>query len=319
MSRELQVASLGEDDSFDLLVATLGYESRAINVAQMLEARTERIVAIDYAVHHVHSYASNLAYFEGHEILREPDSALRKRLLGCVQDVREALDARDEARAPRVAVDISCMDRDRLAKVVLALTVDQDQELEVHFFYSFARFDQNLVGSEGTVLVNRPIEEMEGWPSDPDAGLVCVMSLGFESRLATAAVETLEPSHVIALLPLGDDDRYDEVVKQRNVELLSGATESVHVSSYRVDDPLRTILDLNASVEALTRRARVVIVPIGPKTFALAAILVGVAHPTNTTVWRMSADDGRTPEDRVASGTIVGLRVLTIAPGRHPT
>jgi hypothetical protein len=313
MTRDLQVGPLGEAESFDLLVATLGYESRAINVAQMLEARTERIVAIDYAVHHVHSYEANRNYFEHHEILQEPASAVRKSLLGYVQDVRDRLAARDDVRPPRIAVDISCMDRDRLAKVVLALTVDQDRALEIHFFYSFAQFDQNLVGSEGTVLVNRPIEEMEGWPSDPDAGLVCVMSLGFESRLATAAVETLEPSRIIALLPLGDDARYDGVVKDRNQELLAQTTENVHVSSYRVDDPLRTILDLNASVEALSRRARVVLVPIGPKTFALAAILVGIAHPTNTTVWRMSADDGRTPEDRVASATVVGLRVLVNA------
>ena len=317
MTRELRVGPLEEAESFDLLVATLGYESRAVNVARLLEGRALRIVAIGYPVHHVHSYAANLAYFEAHEILQEAASAIRKSLAIRVQDIREALLARQEERPPRVAVDISCMDRDRLAKVILALTVDQDQDLEIHFFYSFAQFEKNLVGSEGTVLVNRPIEEMEGWPSDPDAGLVCVMSLGFESRLATAAVETLEPSRVIALLPLGEDERYDEVVKQRNADLLTQAPESVHVSGYRVDDPLRTILDLNASVEALSRRARVVIVPIGPKTFALAAILVGVAHPTNTTVWRMSADDGRTPEDRIASGTVVGLRVLAKASGSH--
>jgi hypothetical protein len=310
MSRQLQVGPLPQVEAYDLLIATLGFETRATYIPRLLEDKTERICGIDYAVHHVHSYERNLEYFQAHELVQEPTSAVRKRLTGLVQEVREALVARDDDRPPRVAVDISCMDRDRLAKIVLALTVDQDAAVDIHFFYSFAQFAPDLLGSEGTVLVNRPIEEMEGWPTDPDAGLVCVMSLGFESRLATAAIETLEPSRVIALLPLGEDERYDEVVQERNSDLLSQPSENVHVHDYRVGDPLRTILDLNATVESLSRRARVVIVPIGPKTFALAAILVGIAHPTNTTVWRMSADDGRTPEDRVPSGTVVGLRVL---------
>lgn len=113
MTRELQVGPLGEADSFDLLVCTLGYESRAINVARMLETRTERILAIEYDIHHVHNFAVNLEYFQAHEVLREPASAIRKSLIGYIHDVRESLAARDEERAPRVAVDI----RDRKSVV----------------------------------------------------------------------------------------------------------------------------------------------------------------------------------------------------------
>jgi hypothetical protein len=203
------------------------------------------------------------------------------------------------------------MDRDRLARTVAALTVDQAEPLLVDYLYSFGTFDESLVGSEGTVLVNRPVEGLEGWPTDPDSGLVCLLGLGFESRLALAAVETLEPSRTIALVPRGDDPRYDAVVDERNKGLLvDGALVGRH--EYRVDDVLQTVLDLDASVTSLARRGRVVIVPLGPKTLALAAILVGTAHPTDVTVWRLSADDGRNTEDRVASGRVVGVTVEMI-------
>jgi hypothetical protein len=209
---------------------------------------------------------------------------------------------------PRIAVDISCMDRDRLARTVLALTVDQTEPVHLFFLYSFGDFDQDMVGSEGTVLVNRPIDGLEGWPTDPESGLVCLLGLGFESRLALAAIETLEPSQTIALLPRSVDERYDEVVKTRNQDLLSGdSLASRH--RYSVFNIASTVVDLDASVSAFTRHGRVVIVPLGPKTFALAAILIGVAHSEDVTVWRLSADDGRQPEDRVPTGVIAGLSV----------
>jgi hypothetical protein len=292
---------------YDALVATVGFESRATHIAQVLADRAGQVWAFDYQQNHVHSYNANRHFFQD-AIIEEPESAYRKSLMLLVEQLRGNLpiDSQGQARVPRIAVDISCMDRDRLARTVLALTQDQTEVLQVDFLYSFGIFDENLVGSEGTVLVNRPVEGLEGWPTDPDAGLVCLLGLGFESRLALAAVETLEPSRIIVLVPRGEDPRYDAVVDKRNHGLLVDETLAGR-HDYDVQDLLQTVLDLDASVTTLTRRGRVVIVPLGPKTLVLAATLVAIAHPTNVTVWRLSADDGRTPEDRVASGSIAGL------------
>ena len=313
MTKRLKVLPLNLDipQSYDALVATVGFEARATYVARRLNGHVNEVWAFDYHQNHVHSYDLNREYFASHRILSEADSAYRKTLSYLVAEAR-ALQPKDattgERAIPRIAVDISCMDRDRLARTVMAVTIDQTEPLHVDFLYSFGEFDENLVGSEGTVLVNRPVEGLEGWPTDPDAGLTCLLGLGFESRLALAAIETLEPSQTIALMPRGEDSRYDEVVRLRNSDLLSSdAIAASH--DYRVPDLLQTVLDLDASVSALTRRGRVVIVPLGPKTFALAAVLVAIAHAENVTVWRLSADDGRHPEDRLESGLLVGITV----------
>lgn len=314
MSMRLRVCGLNaleEDRRYDALVATVGFESRATHVARQLSGRVREVWGFDYQQNHVHAYHRNRAFFSEHRILEEPDSAYRKRVALLVEEVRSMLPADEktgERVTPRVAVDISCMDRDRLARTVSALTVDQSEPIEIDFFYSLAQFEEGLVGSEGTVLVNRPVDGLEGWPSDPDAGLVCLLGMGFESRLALAAIETLEPHRTIALIPRGEDPRYDDVVLERNQDLLAGdMTLARH--EYRVPDLLQTVLDLDATVTALRRRARVVIVPLGPKSLALAAVLVGIAHSENVTVWRLSADDGRHPEDRVASERVVGIAV----------
>lgn len=314
MMTMLRVAPLdiSSAKSYDALVATVGYEARASYVGKTYAPRFKRIWAFDYHQKAVLSYEENREFFDSFETINEPETAYRKSLAGLVSNLRDSL-PRDEATGerviPQIAVDISSMDRDRIAMTVLALTVDQEQAIHVDFLYAFGEFDQRLVGSEGAVLVNRPIAGLEGWSSDPDAAVTCVVGLGFESRLATAAIETIEPHQTIALLPKGDDDRYDVHVRERNAELLrSGAIDATY--EYAVGNVFQTVMDLNASVDAWTRGNRVAIVPLGPKPFALAAVLVGAAHSENVSVWRLSADVGREPEERVASGAVVGLSLL---------
>lgn len=313
MQTQLRVSRLDAADEaipYDALVATLGFEARSSHVARELRGRLGQIWAFDYEDLNVLSYEENARFYENCNVIREPVSALRKSLVGLIQELRESLPVDEmsgERVVPRIAVDISSMDRDRLANTVLACTEDQREPLVVDFLYSFGRFDSGLVGSEGPVLVNRPVEGLEGWSTNPDAGVVCVLGLGFEARLATAALETIEPHQTVVMVPIGEDARYEEVVRAVNEPMLRGT--DCQEFEYDVGDILQTIINLNASVSSWCRHSRVVLVPLGPKPLALASILVGIAHPENVTVWRLSADRGRHPEERIATGTIVGVSV----------
>lgn len=318
MQTRLKVSRLDVSDEatqYDALVATLGFESRSSHVAKEFPGRFGQIWAFDYEDLKVLSYEENARFYEKCNVIREPVSALRKSLVGLIEELRESLpvdEVSGERVIPRIAVDISSMDRDRLAKTVLACTEDQRDPLVVDFLYSFGKFDSHLVGSEGPVLVNRPVEGLEGWSTDPDAGIVCVLGLGYEARLATAALETIEPHQTVVMVPIGEDARYEEVVRSVNEPMLRGT--DCQEFEYEVGDILQTIVNLNASVSSWCRNSRVVLVPLGPKPLALASILIGIAHPENVTVWRLSADSGRQPEERIASGTVVGVSV-EVEPG----
>lgn len=311
---KLQVSALPNDshaDSYHVLIACVGYEERSRFVAERLSGQVEHVWAFDYGATGLHSYGENLEYYTPFEVEGVNVDLHRSRIVRLIDELRSSLPEEPEtgeAVLPRIAVDISSMDRDLLAQTVLACTQDQEAPLQVDFFYSDGEFSADLVGSSGAVLVNRPMLGLEGWPSDADAPVVCVVGLGFEDKLATAVIETIEPRQTIALIPVGDDERYDDVVLQRNSLLLaSDVLDAKH--QYSVIDVLQTVVDLNASVSSWARKSRVVIAPLGPKTFALAAALVSIANGQNVTVWRMSADNGRSAEQRRASGTVTGLRV----------
>ncbi len=308
---QIKRSSTVRTDTFDVLIAAVGYEARATHIARHLGDSIAELWAFDYAREKVLSYENNQRWFASQpNCSLLPDSDHRRQLHELLDALARAstLDAENERGGPRIAVDISCMDRDVIAASVLALLKDRTSPIRVTFFYSPATFDESLKGSEGTVLVNRPVRGFEGWTRNPDAGLVCLLGLGFESRLALAAIETLEPSWTIALLPKGEDPRYDEVVSQRNASLVQ-SEPGIPQHAYCVNDVYQTIQDIDASVSALTRRGRVVLVPLGPKPLALASMLVAAAHEHDVTVWRLSAGSARTPEDRFATGSVVSVDV----------
>lgn len=299
-----------EQVRYAALIATLGFESRSTHVARKYSDRFQKVWAFDYGSLKVLSYEENAAFYEHHTVVNQPSNVFRQTLVRLIEELRESqpLDPVSGERAiPRIAVDISSMDRDRIAKVVLACSEDQSSPLAVDFLYSSGKFDATLVGSEGPVLVNRPVEGLEGWPSSPDAGIICVLGLGYEARLATAAIETIEPHQTVVMVPVGEDPRFEAVVRSANESMLR--SPDCQEFEYHVEDILQTIVDLNASVSSWARKSRVVLVPLGPKPLALASILVGIAHSENVTVWRLSADSGRQPEERAASGTVAGVSV----------
>jgi hypothetical protein len=304
------------EEEYSLLVASVGFEGRATHVATQSGLRFSDIWAIEYDANRELNYRRNREIFEGvGTVLPDPGEELRDILVGRIDRLidlhfkaKQLLGIEDQAF--RIAVDISCMNRDRMALVALAVLSCAVDGVEVDFLYSPAAFAEDLVGSEGAVVVNRPILGLDGWTVDPNLPVTCLIGAGFESRLAMAAIETLEPASTVWLFPRGLDGRYDEVVEKRNY----GDAVSVfdHVSQYDIRAPYRLISDLDATVSRLLQGSRVVLVPLGPKIFALCAILIGITHPVGTTIWRLSADTERTPEDRIATGPIVGLRVRVL-------
>lgn len=304
---DCDAALRGVGGAYNLLVATVGYEARGRYVPESAHSGIfPAVLAYVYNHNRVLSFEDNLAYYRsiGAVIVDDPGAAMASDLQGRLEEAW----ARDgQPSRLRVAVDISCMDRDRLGRVVRAVLTAAFAEVTIDFLYAIGEYDAGLVGSEGQVIVNRAVSGYEGWTNDPTQPVVAVVGCGVEARLALAAVETLEPSEVLWLVPQGEDPAYDSLIAQRNQALFDDSRTEPYY--YAVTDPFLTISDLRATVGSIRDKWRVVLVPLGPKIFVLACLLVAAAFDTNVTVWRLSADDRRTPEDRYASGSVVGLSV----------
>jgi hypothetical protein len=301
--------ALESEVHYDLLIAACGYESRCTFIPQTLQSRTKRTVAIAYADNQVHSFDWNRQYFQEVGTIYMPTSS---------EDFdsafEEILNPLQEARTAHIAVDVSAFDRGRLAGVIRGLErAAQSQQLDVTFYYAAGAFDLHGSQSDPTVMVNGPLKGFEGWSSDPSIPIACIVGLGFENFLALAALETLEPARTVAFIATSDDARFQQRVKSDNSGLLS--TSEVALIPYDLDRPFEALHDLEEVVHALRSRYRVAIVPLGPKLFALMALLVAFDYRDQVTVWRVSGDQGAQTHDQTATGQVTTLRAVVSVAG----
>jgi hypothetical protein len=301
----------GEDETaYEVFVGSIGYESRASHIAKVLGSRAGKLFVTPFPDHHAHAFYRNARFFEAAAATQLDPSLYAKELAIAVGERFELLRALDPGRTHlRICVDISSMTRLRLADTMRALYGDSGVPVDVDWLYAPARYTRRLE-HVGPVQVNDAIPGFEGW-GDPILPLHGVVGVGLEGDLVLGVLDDLEPFDTWIFEPTGFAAEYDERVRRQNETLLR-STPPTHQFRYDVRNPFTSFLKVSAVVDELRTNGRVLLLPLGPKIFALICLLLGYSDDRNTTVWRLSALNQGAPVDRVASGEIIGLRGLSL-------
>lgn len=319
MTREIAVAPLevsaDATGPYDGLFVTLGYEERARHVAQDVIKDAASRIAWAFDDHRVLSYADNESFLrrEGFEIVEE--------VLGNpLQWIADTADRIGLSKpVVRLAVDVSSGSRRRIAQWVEAASSWQGSSLlEIDFLYAMARFAAPADEEVPNTQAGPVLPSFAGWATDPGSPTLLILGLGYERDQAIGAVEYIEPAEVWAFDPSGTDQEYSNAISSANAQLWSMRPKPPRRITYDPGQPFQTFGVIESLLASLVRRSRPVILPFGPKVFALAALLAARFHPA-TAVWRVSAGSSGTPVQRAASGAVVGLRVRVSGPGGGTT
>lgn len=143
------------------------------------------------------------------------------------------------------------------------------------------------------------LDNLAGWPADPDLPLALVVGLGTEPQRADGLVESLEPDILAVFEPLGDQIEFNEDLHRENRRILEVAGQPV---MYPIRDLERTWAVLRGTVRRMVGNARTVVVPLGPKIFALLAIAAATELAPEVGVWKASAGRGVQPVNVTSSG-----------------
>jgi hypothetical protein len=292
-------------EPYDWLFVTLGYEERARHVAQSVVKSAARRTAWAFDDNKVLSYRDNEAFLrsERFEIVEEG--------LGSPQKwIAEAAEHGEVDRCVvRVAVDVSSGSRRRIAQWIEAASMwNGPSPFEVDFLYAMARFAQPAEEEVPNTEAGPVLRSFAGWATNPAAPAILILGLGYERDQAIGAVEYIEPAEVWAFDPSGADAEYSSSIKLANEQLWSMRPKAPRRIRYDPAQVFQTFGVIEGLLASLVRRSRPVILPFGPKVFALAALLAARFHP-ETAVWRVSAGASGRPVQRTASGVVVGLRV----------
>lgn len=311
---ELQIKSLTRADyesaHYDVLVSALGFEARAVAIAKMLGNQSERKVAFGFDHNHSEAFEKNFNWFQLNDFLLLIGLDSAQFQTNFDGEIVEPMLALSSKSVRRLAVDISCFDRLRLALIVNSVKRLCAAGIETHFFYSLAAFTPPSL-SKGRNEVAGPVHRsFAGRFLDPSRPLALVAGLGYEVGKVVGAAEYVQAMRVIALVPESPIAEYEPEVIAAN-KLLIDDLPSQDVIRYKVDDPQRIVATLDAICNGLSSNHNLVLLPGGPKIFALACLLTHLIH-SDTSVWRMSSGTSIHPRDVQASGVTVALALTHV-------
>jgi hypothetical protein len=294
-----------DEHGYDILIATLGYESRSRAISERYPNNARfRKHACGYVKDHVLKYEDNKRwFFDNNYLIAElPDSEFGSWFEGVINDALEQTDALLNLR-----VDISSMTRTRLASAIEVLgRCKLNKPMTVDFVYALAEYSPPPPANSRNTHVGPVTPDFSGWWTEPDRAVTAVVGLGYEENKALGVLEHIQASEVWLFVPRSPVSEYSAAVNRANGSLLDMVDNS-RVLSYRVDEPFLTMSQIESLCSSLNAYKNVVLVPFGPKLFVLVSLLVSRLHYPDLAVWRVSGLEDLS--DRLASEHVYGLRV----------
>ncbi len=295
--------------TLDLFLFAVGYETRSTWLAKHAGLGPKKLVGIAFQGPSIHAFDENVRWCSHANLspIKWKGADYRKQLMGRI------FAAADEARVSRagpirLGIDISSMTREMMAEM-WAIVLDLPWPVKCTFFYSCAKFG-GVPENFPPITINEPISALfTAWPIEPQLPIELIIGLGYEKGRAAAAIEFFEAQDVTFFSPVGGPDEYLGQVQGVNRTILGGRTS---YPSVKYD--LMNVFDATARLSQLVARtvssARSVIVPFGPKTFALAAMLTAISFPKRVSVWRLSGGINDPTPDREPTGAVSAVDVL---------
>ncbi|QDX81646.1 hypothetical protein B9N43_10510 [Denitratisoma sp. DHT3] len=302
---------------YDLVLVALGYESRAIAVSTELLSFKDRIVAIGFDHNREAAYAANTSWYSsnGIRLLNDISDGDFPQIIA--KELEELASQRGSSLEPsRVACDVSCLNRFRIASILAAaIPLTQQGKITLDIWYALAEFQPPEGGFVQNEIVGPVHSRFAGWFRDPGRPIALVAGLGYEPGKVMGATEYLQASKVVAFMPVSLIKDYEPDLRQANESLLAELGER-DVIEYAVEDPVGTLAILDSAIRGLEEEHNVVILPLGPKMFSVLALLAQLFH-ADSSVWRVSSGRHGLPRDVRSSGYFygIGVRPETIAVG----
>jgi hypothetical protein len=296
----VEEASLPGDGEWDVFLGTIGFEERSRFILSQISDRVATRIVSAYDSRRLHSFTDNMEFAlgSGCEVMIESDIEFVDQI---GDRIRDAL-SRSEGR--RVVVDISSASRTRIAATVAELL---EHDVVVDYFYAPAEFREPSDVPSALSYTGPVLPRFVGRAADMNTPLTAIVGLGYESIEALGAFQLLEASEVWAFVPM-DVAGFAEIVEEENASLLQ-LIDPRHALRYSVEDPLELYEILDQVVYGALASSRPVLVPLGPKIFALASLLVSARYERTVPVWRFSSEQYGRPVEVRASGNVIGLRV----------
>jgi len=285
-------------ETYDVVLGAVGFESRGPHAFEKLKPEGGKKIAPAFPDRQLMSFPDNLEAFSklGFETPVLSDQDFTKYW--------------NELLTPfgldpiKILVDISCLNRYRMASIVEACFLE-GRSCSVDFVYSVAKPGKSE--NHGPIdRIGPVLSSFAGWSVQPQLPAAAIFGVGYEQEKAIGCLENLEPQICWAFRTQDDGGGNYDIVTRAN-ELLWQSVPPQRVVEYSLRNVLDTFITLEAVAYGAMLSYRPVLIPFGPKIFFVSCLLVAVLHHPMIPVWRAVLVEAEPMQDRVATGEILGI------------
>lgn len=290
-------------ESFDVFIMVAGHQSRCRYLYDHLtfSPKTHKyLIVYDESYSIVQKVANFMVFrnsgFRTYKISREKDPL--HELLSEIESIISTV------RSPRLLVDYSIMPKlwySHLVNFFARLEANIDQ-LTVSFSYTPPEFMQILPPRRVNTM--HPLNLFRK-ASGVDKPVALILGLGCEKDLATMVNIKIKPEKVYAFLadPSFDNEYTCEAVRCNRM-LLDNLSEH-EIVRYPANDHGLIDAKLTALCLELRLKYKVIIVPLGPKTFTLNCLLLAVRYP-DIELWEVITEkSGKISEGKALAPPVI--------------
>lgn len=294
-----------------ILIGALGYEERSCQflLSEGLD-KFEEVLIFDYESFGLHSYdassriVENLRY-KGAKRFSRPASIIAALGSLCQEHHESGIS---------LAIDFSSLDRGLMAELLLAIFRNKDQIIDFEVMYFPQKFSKPQTKLETVTKFGPVSPEFSGSSRSSSQKLCMIVGAGYEFGKVIGAQDRLEPDEIFVFTPVGTDPKFVDAVTKANYgfEFIGDAN---NIINYDLSSPEDTFASLFELVRHKKSTHRVLLLPMGPKIFAVFSLLIAIRFHPDVRVWHYSTHRNGESQtsDAFASGQRISLNFTTSA------
>jgi hypothetical protein len=267
----------------DVLLYTVGYESRSRHIVENYEFAKENVLAIVYGSNQTHSFSKNYEFMNARRF-RQCEAESKE----LQTEISEFIQNRQrDSGSLSISVDVSSMDRSIMAAVLLS-AVEQMRALDsLSILYTPSQFLQPKLELYPIKAIGAAHPGISGGVADPTRATSLILGIGYEYGISLSILDMHEPDVSFIFRPIGFDDRFLQSVSEANFGFDFGE-RNYEIIDYRLDSAAALYDSLSSLVVSMKHNTAIICVPFGPKLFSAVCIIVARNHAPDISVLRYS-------------------------------
>lgn len=273
-----------ESNDFDLFITTVGCENRSSWLISNFNIKARKKIALLYPKNNRSVFSrKNIAFFKEKKLplveINPDDNSKLIKIFSQYIDNHKSKDL-------TVLIDYSMMTKIMYFGLIKYISELEDHPSKIEVFFNYTPVKYSKIRKPKTIKKSSSLNECLN-KANSKKPTALIIGLGIEAGRSFYLKNQLKPDNTILFYADPAPEGYVETVFENNAKIIED-TEMRNMLNFSLSDIDNIMESLTSLVLELRLKYRIIIAPLGPKSFALVSMLIASRYP-DVDIWRLSS------------------------------